>query len=372
LFARAVRARAEIHVMEAEVGLDREAATMRSRETHMNVTRRTFLAASAAAATLPRAAFAADKAAVGVLRFVSSGGFFLAVERGYFAAEGIQPDIKFFEAAQPIVVAIASGDLQFGLTAITGGSLNLAGKGAVKVIASQGAERKGVVGNTLVVSNQAFAKGVTDFDKLKGASVAITQVGSSFHYQLGQIAAAKGFPLSTISMKPLQSIPNMVAAVKTGQVDATILPPHIAGPMGERGEVKVIGPLSAIGDYQYGALFAAPKIVSDNRALAERFTRAYVKGLADYNAALMRVDSSGKRILDAASAKAAEQIAKYVYPSDPAAQAAKNVIASAVFCDAAGHIDVADIERQIAWYKSEKLVDASVEAKNFVDTSFTK
>jgi NitT/TauT family transport system substrate-binding protein len=334
--------------------------------------RRTFLTVAAALAALPRTGFAADKAAVGVLRFVSSGGFFLAVERGYFAEVGIEPDIRFFEAAQPIVVAIASGDLQFGLTAITGGSLNLAGKGAVKIIASQGAERKGVVGNTLVVSNQAFAKGIDGFDKLSGASVAITQIGSSFHYQLGQIARAKGFPLSSISIKPLQSIPNMVAAVKTGQTDAAILPPHIAGPMGKQGAVKIIGPLSAIGDYQFGALFAAPKIVTDNRPFAERFVRAYAKGLADYNAALMRVDASGKRVVDASSTKAAEQIAKYVYPSSPATDAAKNVIAAAVFCDPAGRIDTADVERQIAWYKSEKLVDASVEAKNFVDTSFAR
>jgi NitT/TauT family transport system substrate-binding protein len=338
----------------------------------MTATRRAFLAAAVTTIAFPSAAFAADKAAVGVLRFVSSGGFFLAVERGYFAEVGIEPDIKFFEAAQPIVVAIASSDLQFGLTAITGGSLNLAGKGAVKVIASQGAERKGFLGNTLVVSNQAFTKGVNGFEKLDGASVAISQVGSSFHYQLGQIAAAKGFPLAKISMKPLQSIPNMVAAVKTGQTDAAILPPHIAGPMGERGEVKVIGPLSSIGDYQYGALFAAPKVVADNRALAERFVRAYVRGLADYNSALMRVDASGKRILDEASTKAAQQIAKYVYPSDPPTEAAKNVIASAVFCDPTGRVDVADVERQIAWYKSEKLVDPDVDAKNFVDASFAK
>src|ERR1700755_875390 len=131
----------------------------------MNATRRAFLAAAATTLAFPRAAFAADKTPVGVLRFVSSCRFFLAVERGYFAEAGIEPDIKFFEAAQPIVVAIASGDLQFGLTAITGGSLNLAGKGAVKIIASQGAERKGVVGNTLVVSNQAFAKGINAFEK---------------------------------------------------------------------------------------------------------------------------------------------------------------------------------------------------------------
>lgn len=337
----------------------------------MSSLRRVVLAL-AALAVLSAPCEAADKVAVGALRFVSSGGLFLAIERGYFAAEGIEPELKFFEAAQPIAVAIASGDIQFGLTGITGGTLNLAAKGGAKIIASQGAERKGVVGNTLVASNGAYAKGLTAFEKLDGATVAISQVGSTFHYQLGQIAAAKGFPLSRIAMKPLQSLPNMVAAVKTGQVDAAILPWHIAGPMVARGEVRRIGPLSDIAGYQYGALLAQPKVVTERRGLAEHFVRAYVRGLADYTGALLRTDATGTRVVDEAATKAAEQIGKYVYPSDPSPEAAQKVIASAVYCDPAGRLDLADIEAQIAWYKAQKLVDAGVDARTFVDTSFVK
>ena len=102
---------------------------------------------------------AADAVKVGVLRFVSSGGLFLAKENGYFVAEGLDVDLVFFEAAQPIAVAVASGDVSFGITGITGGSLNLAGKGALKIVASQGAERKGYKGNAILVSNEAYARG---------------------------------------------------------------------------------------------------------------------------------------------------------------------------------------------------------------------
>ncbi len=335
----------------------------------MNLNRRSVLALTLLASSgLP--AFAADKVAVGVLRFVSSGGLFLAVDRGYFTAENIAIDLKFFEAAQPIAVAVASGDTPFGLTGISGGSLNLASKGAMKIIAGQGGEKKGVTGNTLVVSNEAYAKGINSFEKLNGASVAITQVGSTFHYQLGQIAAAKGFPLANIQMKPLQSLPNMIAAVKTNQVDAAILAPHIAGPMVARGEVKLIGPLSDIADYQYGALFASAKLVADNRDLAQRFVRAYVKGLKDYNAALLRKGADGKPVMDDLAMKAGAEIGRYVYPSDPPEEAAKKVISAAVYCDPNGKLDVANIAEQVAWYKSEKLVDPNLDAKAILDTSF--
>ena len=41
-----------------------------------------------------------DQVAVGMLRFVSSGPLFLAMERGYFRDQGIDIEPKFFEAAQ--------------------------------------------------------------------------------------------------------------------------------------------------------------------------------------------------------------------------------------------------------------------------------
>jgi NitT/TauT family transport system substrate-binding protein len=329
-------------------------------------------AAGFATAVFAQGAFAADKVSVGVLRFVSSGGLYLGVERGYFAAEGLDVDLKFFQAAQPIAVAIASGDTEFGLTGITAGSLNLAGKGGLKIAASQGAEKKGFTGNQIVASNEAYAKGLDAPKKLAGATVAISQVGSTFHYQFGQVAEAEGFDLARITMKPVQSLPNMIAAVKTNQVDATILPSHIAQPLVTKGEAKIVAAMSDVADYQYGALFVSPKLVAEKRDVVARFVRAYKKGLADYGAALLRTDASGKRIADDTAKQAAVQIAKYVYPSDPPEQGAAKVIASAPYCDPTGKLDLAGIEKQIAWYKAEKLVDAGVDAKAFVDLSFAE
>ena len=48
------------------------------------------------------------------------------------------------------------------------------------------------------------------------------------------------------------------------------------------------------------------------------------------------------------------------------------MIESAPYCDPTGKLDLAGIEKQIAWYKSEKLVDESVDAKAFVDLGFAE
>lgn len=334
-------------------------------------TRRAALVAGLLAA-LSAPALAADKVSVGALRFVSSGPLFLAVERGYFAEQQIEPEIKFFEAAQPIAVAVVSGDVDYGLTAFTAGFFNLAGKGAVKIIAAQAKEAKGFEGNAILASNAAFEKGLKSPKDIAGKSLGITQVGSSFHYQVGQIARIEGFDLKSVDLRPLQSLPNMIAALKGGQVDAVLLAPHLAKPLVAAGEAKLLGWYADLDEYQFGGLFTATKTATGKREVTQRFVKAYQKGLADYAAAFLRRKGDGSPIHDEATTKAATQIAKYVYASDPPDVGAKKTIASAFYVDAQGRLDVADIVKQVEWMKAQGLVEASVDPRSAMDLSFVE
>src|ERR1700709_2378716 len=74
------------------------------------------------------------KAKIGVLRLSSSAPVFIAQDKGYFRDAGLEIELKFFDAAQPIAVATTAGEVDFGITAFTAGLYNLAGKGTLKVI----------------------------------------------------------------------------------------------------------------------------------------------------------------------------------------------------------------------------------------------
>jgi len=315
-------------------------------------------------------AAAQQKVAVGVLRFVSSGALFVAVERGYFKEEGLDPDLKFFDAAQPIAVAVVSGDVDFGLTAFTAGLFNLAGKGGLKIIAAQAKEARGFEGNAILASNAAWEGGLRRPEDLKGHSLGITQIGSSFHYQVGQIARLKGFDLKTMSLKPLQSLANMAAALKGNQVDAIIIAPHIAKQLLASGDAKLLGWYSDLDEYQFGALFTAPKTIASRRPIVQKFVRAYQKGAAEFADALLKRDDSGNRKFDAASHAVAALIAKHVYPSEPPDKAVGLVEASTFYVDPQARLDTADIQAQIAWYKAQGMVDASVDPDALFDLSF--
>jgi NitT/TauT family transport system substrate-binding protein len=318
-------------------------------------------------------AAAQEKLNVGALRFVSNGGLFVAIEKGYFKQQGLDIDLKFFTAAQPIAVAVVSGDIDLGATAFTAGLYNLAGKGGLKVIAAQAREKKGYQGNAILVSNAAWDKGFRKLEDFPGHSLGITQIGSSFHYQIGQIARIKGFDLKSVSLKPLQSLGNMAAALKGAQVDALIIAPHIARALIGSGDAKLIGWYSDIDEYQFGALFASPKAIEGRRGAIEKFVRAYQQGAAEYNAAFLARDAAGKPVVDTAKADAAARaIAKYVYPDEAPADAAKKVQAATFYADPQARLDVGDIYNQIAWLKQQGLVDRSVDPKAFLDLSFVQ
>ena len=125
------------------------------------------------------------KAKIGVLRLSSSAPVFIAQDKGYFKDAGLDVELKFFDAAQPIAVATASGDVDFGITAFTAGLYNLAGKGVLKVIGGMSREKAGFPLIGYFASNNAYAAGLKTPKDLAGKRIAVTQVGSSFHYSLG-------------------------------------------------------------------------------------------------------------------------------------------------------------------------------------------
>ena len=323
-----------------------------------------FIGAFAAALVLLGSApsQAADKVTVAALRFVSSGPLFIAQGRGYFAAEGLEVDFKFFDAAQPVAVAIASGDADFGATGFTAGLFNIAGKGVLKVIAAQFSEVKGFESNALVASSKAHAAGLTEPKALKGKTFALTQTGSTFHYMVGGIAEASGFGIDGVELKPLQTVGNMVGALKSSQVDAAILPSFIARSLDASGDAKIIAWVGDIAPYQGGGLFTSARNAETRRAIVEKFVRAYQKGVADYRAFFIDKTASGDEVPGL--------IHKYVFADEPAATAFGKIRAGALFINKDAQLDGADIAKQVEWYKARGLVDKSVEAAKFVDTTF--
>ena len=127
---------------------------------------------------------AADSAKIGVVKSTLSAPLYVAIAKGYFADEGIDAQITFFEAAQPIFVAVVSGDLDFGVSGVTGGMYQLAIQNQLRIIGAHSAEVPGFTGYGVFVSTPAWNAGLKSLKDIPGHSAGINTVGSSFHYSL--------------------------------------------------------------------------------------------------------------------------------------------------------------------------------------------
>jgi NitT/TauT family transport system substrate-binding protein len=310
---------------------------------------------------------AKEKVTVAALNSISSSPLFIAQEKGYYADEDLEVEFKFFRAAQPVAAAVDSGAADFGATAFTAGFYNLAGKGGLKVIGAQSREVKGYDGSAILVSNKAYEAGFTTVDDFPGHSLAMTQAGSSFHYMIGQVAEQAGFELSGVALKPLQSVPNMIDALRSGRIDSMIMVPHIAKALADSGAAKIVGWVADYSPYQVGGLFTSSRNVSQRRMVVERFVRAYQRAARDYHDALLIRDANGARVFGLEADLLIPLINKYVFPNKPSAGKIK---AGAMYIDPEGRLDVGDVYRQVAWYKARDLVDESVDPKAIIDLSF--
>jgi NitT/TauT family transport system substrate-binding protein len=307
---------------------------------------------------------AAEKLSIGVLKLASSGPVFIAVDRGYFAAEGIDPELRFFDAAQPVAVGTVAGDVDVGVTGLTAGFYNLAGKGALRIIGAQSREERGYHLIAYVASNRAFAAGLTKLSDLPGHSVAITQVGSTFHYSLGLLAEKLGFPLTSIRLLPLQSMGNMAAAVKGNQADAALLPATVALPLVTAGEAHNLGWVGDETPWQLGAIFATARTIAARRAALAGFIRAYRRAAHDFYGAFLVKGADGTLHEGAEAPALLAIIAKYT------GQSAAQIRNGIPYIDPDAKLLVNDIYHQVAWYQSQGLVDKSVDAKSVLDLSF--
>lgn len=335
-----------------------------------SITRRTALGALAGLTALTAfagSALSADKITVGALRFTSHSPTFIAYEKGYFKEEGLDVELKFFQAAQPIAVAIASGDIDFGVTALSGGFYSLADKGALKVIGGLMSEKKGAPGNMILASNKAYEAGLKTPADLKGKSWAMTQQGSSFHYMAGIIAENNGFTVKDMKLKPLQKVGAMIGALKSGQVDGMAIVPHIASALAKGGAAKIIGQIQDMSDYQVTTIFTSTNNTTKNQDVVKRFLKAYAKGIADYDAVMQNQAKD-----PAATEAMVDLIHKYVYTSRPRAKAAPSIKAGAVYLNKGAALNVADVERQLNWFKANKLAPASLTIDKMVDSSFVE
>ena len=325
------------------------------------LTRRDLLAAAIATSLVPTFASAQTrKLRVGVLRLSSSGAVFLAQDMSFFNEAGLDVELVFFGAAQPIAVAAASGDIDIGVTAFTAGLYNLAGKGALSVIAGQSREVPGFPLDAFLATTKPNGDALKKPQDIRGKRIGITQIGSSFHFVSGLVAEKYKFPLSEVTFVPLQSMGNIVSALQGGAVDGAVLPATVASGAVASGAARLIGWGSDEAPWQIGAAFASAKIKADEATIG-KFLTAYKRACKLFHD---KLDAKG--VAEAERAPLLEIIARYTNQKPEA------VAKTLAFVEPDAKLDLPNVAHQIEWYQAHGFVDKGFGLEQVIDRRFVK
>lgn len=295
---------------------------------------------------------------IGMLKLTSSAPLFIALEKGFFEEEGIDAKATWFEAAQPIAVATASGDVDVGATGITASLYNMVASGEkLVIVADKGREQAGYSSTAFLVPNDSD---IEKIEQLKGKKIGITQTGSTYHYMSGRVLEKHGLTTQDVELVPLNSIPGLMEALKSKQVDAVLLNEPNISIVEEEGYGKQIVQIGDEIEYQTSGIFLSKKL-ADNEEAAKRFLKVYAKATQYYYDAVLTKE--GDKIVPGENYdEVIEIIAKY---TDQEPDLIKKGLP---YMDRDGKLLADDIQTQVDWYAKEKLIDKSFDASEIVNT----
>ncbi|HEY3920017.1 MAG TPA: ABC transporter substrate-binding protein [Stellaceae bacterium] len=238
------------------------------------------IAGSLAALRIPAARAAKDQAG-DILRVgkavVENIGFIpldVGMEYGTFAKQGLAIEEMNFAGGAKIAQAMTAGAVDISLSA--GPDMAFVAKGAPEIAIASIAESPSFM--AYVVGAQSQARGIDD---LKGKKVGITSPGSLTDWLANDLNRAKGWTSDSDRVTGVAiggSTPATVAALKTGQVEASIVARQLGYQLEEQRQGRLLFDCAQyVGTIELYTIFA-------NTALTEQkpdFVRRFLKGWLD-------------------------------------------------------------------------------------------
>jgi NitT/TauT family transport system substrate-binding protein len=252
----------------------------------MKVSRRNFLThitVGIAGLSLARDfAWAQVKGKLGYMKIVDTTPMFMAMEKGFFKAEGIELETVPMAGGAVIVQGVTSGDLQFGWTNVIslyqahveGFDFKFIAGGATNVRGSNET-------HAIIVGKDSPIKSAKD---LEGKTVAVNTLNNIVHLMALAWVDKNAGNSSRVKFVEIP-FPQMEPSLVAGKVDAISVQEPFAAVAARRPETRVLA--NPWGDvlprFLIATWFASDKWIQKNRAVAQGFVRAMNRGVDAVN-----------------------------------------------------------------------------------------
>ena len=248
----------------------------------MTMNRRNFLtkvAVGIAAVPLMRGfSWAQAKGKLGYMKIVDNAAMFMAMEKGFFKAEGLELETVPMAGGAVIVQGVTSGDLQFGWTNVislyqahvAGFDFKLIAGGAVNVKARNES-------HAIEVGKDSKIKTAKD---LEGKTVAVNTLNNIVHLMAMAWVDKNGGSSAKVKFVEVP-FPQMGAALSAGKIDAVSIHEPFATATLQSGAARVLAyPWGEVlPKFLIASWFASDKWIANNKETAQAFVRAINRGI---------------------------------------------------------------------------------------------
>jgi NitT/TauT family transport system substrate-binding protein len=248
----------------------------------MNISRRNFLTRiSVGVAGLPLMrdfSWAQVKGKIGYMKIVDNAAMFMAMEKGFFKAEGLELETVPMAGGAVIVQGVTSGDLQIGWTNVIslyqahaeGFDFKLMGGGAANIKAKHES-------HAIQVAKASLIKGAKD---LEGKTVAVNTLNNIVHLMAMAWIDKNGGSSAKVKFVEVP-FPQMEATLSASKVDAASIHEPFATAAVEKGQVRVLAQPwgDVLPKFLIASWFASEKWLVKNKAMGQAFGRAISRGV---------------------------------------------------------------------------------------------
>jgi NitT/TauT family transport system substrate-binding protein len=203
----------------------------------------------------------------------------LALEKGYFAEQGLDVQLENLAGGADMVTLTATGSFDIGIGGTGPAFFNAIDRGVDLTIISPLHFERPPQATPLVVSRARFESGeITEVADLRGLRVAVNARGAT-EYWLDQALRTAGLTIEDIDLQTLP-FPDIPAALDSGALDAAMLGEPLATRAIQEGLVTILAD-DFISDFQPTFVWVNPQFADENRELVVAFMTAFLQASRD-------------------------------------------------------------------------------------------
>jgi NitT/TauT family transport system substrate-binding protein len=316
------------------------------------------------AANLVSPAQAADKVVVGTGGSASDAPFYIASDRGFFKDEGLDVDLIVLDSGAKVIAPLGTGELDVGSGALSVGFWNAHVRGVkFRIVADRGHTETGYRYQSVFMRKDLVDSGqFKSLKDLKGMRMGFAAQGVTSLSLLNEAAKFAGIKFEDVIPVYL-SFPQQFAALQNKALDGSFLiEPQATAAVNAGIGVRFMDTNEFYPHQQISVIFYSDKFATQRKQVAEKFMRAWLRGVRAY------IDSiKGGKIAGPGADDVVQTMAKS-FNMNPAL--VREMYSQAV--DVTGDVNAAGIQKDLDFFLAQGWVTGRAKASDVIDMSFAR